>query len=57
MGTEALIKYIYVSKGLVTAAFGSSEPFYMESGRGMSPIPTYRVYRLSDDNTSVLLPN
>ena len=45
MGTKALLEYVYVSKGLVTAAFGSSEPFYMENGRVVS---LHRVYRLSD---------
>ena len=30
MGTKALVEYVCVSKGLVTATFGSSEPFCME---------------------------
>ena len=34
MCTETLVEYVYVSKRLVTAAFGSSEPFH--KWRGMS---------------------
>ena len=30
MGIKLLVEYVYVSKELVTAAFGSSEPFGME---------------------------
>ena len=41
MGREELVKYAYMSKGLVTATFGSSEPFYMEKWAcRVSAIPT-----------------
>ena len=37
-------------KGLVTAAFGSSEPFYIERWVcHVGAIPTQRVYQLSED--------
>ena len=38
MGTESLVEYVYVSKGLITAAFGSSEPFYF--GKWACPVGT-----------------
>ena len=41
MGTKALIEYVNVSKMLVTAVFGSYEPFYMEKcACHVSAIPT-----------------
>ena len=51
MGTETR-EYVYTClKGLVTATFGSSGPFYMENGCGVLVPSLHRVYRLSNTRT------
>ena len=54
---ETLVGHVMCLKGLIAAAFESSEPLLLlRLNRRVGAIPTYRVYRLSDiDNLHRLL--